>query len=211
MKKLISFFVCSLGLSFLVISCNKTHQTAQTDPISFSQKTDKAKVVTFSNDRDWQIIATKNLEVITKLVESNVNINKLDFSNEENFLNVLGMSKTEYLAKSNESKAASGRLIERYDLIENSTPALCISCKTTPEETIAKLKKVIVSFRENKASFAKFKSLLSTPPSTNLVDPGDYCCRWGFYACVGVCSFSFPAFPAYLLCCAVCYAEFCCS
>lgn len=125
------------------------------------------------------------------------------------------MSKTEYLANSAESRSASDRLIKRYNLLPNSTSAECVSCKPTPAETVAKLKKMILKFRENKVYFAKFKSLLSNPPITNSVDPGGdpggACCRWPFYACVAVCSASFPAFPAYLACCAICYAEYCCS
>lgn len=200
--------------TFTILSCNKNNESEDLKTIDLTKKSDIAKVNLVSTDKDWQIIASKNLEVITTLVESKVDINQLDFNNEESFLNVIGMNKTEYLENAGKSKAASDRLIKRYNLQQNSISAECVSCKTTAVETESKLKKMILSFRQNKASFAKFKSLLSNPPTTNSVAPGesgDWCCRWPFYACAAVCSASFPIFIAYLACCALCYAEYCCS
>ncbi|MFZ6024188.1 MAG: hypothetical protein ACOYVG_07000 [Bacteroidota bacterium] len=203
--------------SFSIVSCNKNNQEEDLKKTNLAQMSDKAKVNLVRVDKDWQVIASKNLEVITQLVESKIDISQLDFNNEEKFLNALGMTRNQYLEEVDKSRAASNRLIERYGLRSNSETEECLSCKTNVDENITKLKTMILLFRKDKGAFMKFQSLINSPiQKTSSVDEakevgGDWCCRWGFYACVAVCSASFPAFPAYLACCAVCYAEFCCS
>lgn len=210
MKKVIlSFIAVSVLISILIVSCNKNQEVTTPQTNSLSSKSESQKINIVNADADWKFIASKNLETISKLVNSKIDVNKFDFTSEEGFLKAIGVDKTQYLNDTKAVKAAANRLIAKYNLSSSATGE-CISCKTNNDESIAKIKRTITLLRENKASFTKFQALLSSP-NLNLVDPGDGgCCGWRFYACVTFCAASIEIFPVYLMCCAICYDTYCC-
>lgn len=210
MKKLILILAGILVvIAFTIISCSKSKENSPLKSIDLTPKTDNAKVLLLSSDADWKLIASKNIETISKLVNSNIDVNTFNFDYEVEFLKVIGISKGRYLQDVAQIKAAAKRLTLKYNLSSQTFSGECVSCKSNKTEELAKLKRTIHLFRENKLSFAKFQNLLISP---SLVDPGgNACCPWRFYACVTFCAASIEVFPVYLMCCAICYDTYCCK
>jgi hypothetical protein len=214
MKKIIlSILTIAVILTVIFASCKKGQVNQEPQTINLSAKSESEKISIISNDNDWKLLAKKNLETINKLVTSNIDINKFDFSDEDAFLKILGKSKIEYLNDAKEVKSAASRLITKYYIAQRPTITECMSCKTSDDEVILKIKRTVTHFRENQQSFNNFEELLVTP---SLVAPpddggGSACCPWRFYACITLCAATIEAFPAYLLCCGFCFDTYCCK
>jgi hypothetical protein len=193
-------------------SCDNNQIDNRAETPNLSRKTELEKVDIIVNDKDWQLIARINLETINKLINADIDVDKFDFSNEAAFLGILGKTKTEYLADYRKINDASKRLIAKYN-IKNEVGNSCISCKTTNEETISKIKRTVTLLKKNKQNLAKFRQLLGSPNLNIIAQDGgdDRCCPWRFYACVTLCASTIEAFPAYLLCCAFCFDTYCCK
>lgn len=215
MKKVLLIILSfTVLITVVFVSCKKNQEDKKMEVIDLSSKTESQKISIISNDKDWKLIASKNLETINKLVNSNIDVDKFDFSNEDVFLKVLGKTRNQYIDESREIKEAANRLLRKYNI--GSQPDMeCISCKTSSEEALLKIKRTVKLLKENKESYSRFENLMETQNSydENLDDTGvgGACCPWRFYACVTLCAATIEFFPAYLLCCGFCYDTYCCK
>ena len=182
--------------------------------LDYSTKTDNERINLIRNDDDWRFIASKNLETITKLAKSNIDVNKFDFTNEEAVLKLLGKTKNEYLREMQQIKVSAERLIGKFNFLQSQNSE-CISCKFTVDDALLTTKKTISRLQENDDSFTQLQTLLET---TDYVDPIDEdgggenaCCGLKFYACCTFCAASIEVFPVYLMCCALCFDNYCCK
>ena len=213
-KVLLILLTLAVVITGTFVSCKKNQEDKKIEVIDLSAKNESQKIRIVSNDNDWKLIASKNLETINKLVNSNIDVNKLDFSNEDAFLKVLGKTRNQYINESREIKAAANRLVKKYNITPQPNIE-CISCKTNSEETILKIKRTVKLLKENKELYSRFEELMETQRlyDDELDDTGGggACCPWRFYACVTLCAATIEFFPAYLLCSAFCYDTYCCK
>jgi hypothetical protein len=215
MKKIVLIvLLLTVLITVAFVSCKKNQEDKKLEVIDLSSKTESQKISIFSNDKDWKLIANKNLETINKLVNSNIDINNFDFSNEEVFLKVLGKTRNQYINEARDIKEAANRLLRKYKI--GSQPNMeCISCKTNSQEAIIKIKRTIKLLKENKESYSRFENLMeaqsSYDQSLDYTELEGACCPWRFYACVTLCAATIEFFPAYLLCCGFCFDTYCCK
>ena len=146
MKKIIlSVLTFTIVIAVVIVSCKKGQVNQEPQTVNLSAKSESQKISIVSNDKDWKLIAQKNLETINKLVASNIDINKFDYRDEDAFLKILGKSKSEYLNDAQEVKSAATRLIAKYNIAQQPNTE-CLSCKTSSDEVFFKNQKNSNSF-----------------------------------------------------------------
>ena len=211
MKKVILLFVSIATMSTLiVISCNKAKDVSSPKSVDRISKTETEKINIANADNDWKLIASKNIEIVDKFVNSNIDVNSFNFDSEAEFLKVIGKTKAQYLYEVNNVKAAANRMAAKYNIKNEGNS--CTTCNVDKNEELAKLKRTLNLFKNNKVAFTKFKTLL-IDPNYAIGGGGEdvSCCGWRFYACVTFCAASIEIFPVYLMCCAICYDTYCCK
>ena len=208
MKKLIVFSIAfTVAMAFCMSSKATAKITDNNNPkiakifVKSADTLDK-----YRNDPDWQIMAKIQYQFINSFVANKkIRLDNFDFNNEAALLNVIGMTKEEYLAQVQLNKEAAQRFIAKYN---NS--GKCSSCNLTYAEQVNTLKTVLKSFQANPVQYSNFvNGSLSAGGGQNLAQ--NSCCGFWFYACCAVCALSIEAFPVYLACCALCYHSECCS
>jgi hypothetical protein len=166
-----------------------------------AQNEEEKKVIAFSKEADWKLIYNTHIEFMDKLVNAGVDLASMDFKDENSILKAVKMSRREYLAKVEQVKAASNRLVEKYN-IEGD----CSSCRQGEENVRNKFQDIAVAFQKDPESYNNYKNALIVN-----TEAAGWCCGWRFYACCVVCAGTIAAFPAYLACCALCFDSYCCK
>ncbi len=162
----------------------------------------------YRSDPDWQLMANIQYRFISAFVwNKRINIAAFDFTNENGLLNIIGMTKEEYLLQVKLNKEAAQRLIAKFSLTGN-----CNTCTLPVTSQLDALRTALNTFRSNDNIYRDFvNNSLAINTGQNLASGGNCCCcGLGFYACCAVCSFAIEAFPLYLACCALCYNSQCC-
>lgn len=208
MKKLIIFFIgftLMTGVALIAdAKVNMAHITLTNFPNTQNGLGDSLDK--YRNDPDWKIMADIQYRFINSLVTNQkLNIDNLDFSNETDFLNAIGMTKVQYLAQVSLNKEAARRFIKKFNITGS-----CKTCEMTYANQINGLKSAVKNFRANTNVYVNFtNSTLSGGGVGQTV--AQACCGFWFYICCGVCALSIEAFPVYLACCTLCYTAECCS
>ena len=159
----------------------------------------------YLNDPDWQTMIKIQYQVINSILTSKAaNVDNFDFTNEEEFLNVIGMSKEQYLEKVKINKEAAQRFVTKFKI--NGS---CKTCSLNYVDQINAFKNVLQSFRVSSLKYSNFTKSLQSGDSGRIQGP--LCCGFWFYACCATCALSIEIFPLYLACCALCYSSECCS
>ncbi len=210
MKKII--LVLSIALAImpvLIISCNKSKETQVTVETAVPAMSDYEKTIAISNDEDWKTIVSNNLPIISKLVNSKIDISKIDLSKKENLLSITGLTSEKYDALIIANRAAAERLIKRYNLLSNGQ-ARCLTCTLQPEQSIARTKQQISYFEKNSAEFRKFSNFLQSglqPVEKSVASGGEGPgCPLAYYVCVASCIASQDPTG---VCMVLCYVYFC--
>lgn len=217
MKRLTFIFLgfAVLALMFFA-ACNKNTQNTDKAPVTITDQQGFEKALQISKDADWLILAANNLKIVNALVESDIDIEKLDFTNEAAFAQALRLTKYQYNELVATNRSASERLSKRYglNLSDASSGYTCASCTTTDIERIAKIKSSIHQLRGNPERLAKFKKLLSPDAiPVEVAAPGDdgeiggAGCGFWFYVCAAGCGLGTG--PAAAACVLGCYLAFC--
>ncbi len=203
-------------------SCQKTTQNER--PFNqLNAKEQKAVIQTLSNDSDWKLIATANMNFMSKVVSSNIDITKVDMQNQDDFLKKIGVDKKGYLETISKIQIASNRLLEKYKVLKlYNEEANCISCKETQSFKMIQFQNLVIKFQTNPKLLQNANQLLlhsfaagtdsgNSIENSESTDADNLCCPFSFYACASVCAATIPVFPAYLACCYLCGLEFCCD
>ena len=158
----------------------------------------------YRNDPDFQIMARIQYQVTNSFVANKtVNLDNFDFTNETAFLQVIGMSKEQYLDQVKQNREAAQRFITKFNIT-----GTCQPCTQSYTEQINAFRSVLQSFRANPLRYSNFTgSLQPGSGGTNLYGP---CCGFWFYICVATCALSIEVFPVYLACCTLCFNTQCC-
>lgn len=165
-------------------------------------QSDATTIQAFVKEDDWRLIRDLHVEIMDKLVYSAVSLSAMNFSDEGRFLSLLGITRSQYLAKAEVARIAARRLITKYQISEE-----CIVCSTR-NDPVKKFQTIVSAFQNDKVSYERYRSGLI---SERLADEPNRCCGLRFYLCCTVCAATIAAFPAYLACCALCFDTYCCK
>jgi hypothetical protein len=222
MKKIISYSIALLGvLCLTVTSCNKENEKKPFVPVEFSKLPEAEKVKFLKNDEDWQINAENQMKLIVKIVESNVDINTIDFTNKSSYLNALGITNEEYDDIVSKIRTSTERLNKKFNLEaeKNALGLSCKSCIDNPAVAASKMKAGLIELRNNSAKYKRLKHTFNSAHTNSLVEvaaPGDEqvgglpdCNNWRFYLCGSACVITAPTAVLFAACMAMCVAEFC--
>lgn len=220
----------------IIYGCSKFENNAD-DNIATTKQLQEMSTVKFQNlspldqrtllnkiksDSDWSLIIETNKSIMTKLVNANFNPEAFNFEDEDAFLNLLSMSKEEYMGKAVKVKAAAERLIVKYNFGQAGKEG-CASCvaENDIKSKVDDLKLLLTKFKNNPSDLKKFNKATSLSSDfTSLVktsaqalesdEDDELCCTLKFYECCALCAVMIEAFPLYLACCGQCYLSFCC-
>ncbi|MFZ5976686.1 MAG: hypothetical protein EO766_02835 [Hydrotalea sp. AMD] len=178
--------------------------------------TDQEKIIAYSSDKDYKFIISNSLEVINKLINSKVDLAKVNFSDLPTVLKILNMSKQEYLEKAIKVKNAAARFILRYNINDQGDNHFCTSCEVSDLQKASTVGKMLSSFQKNKVTYTEFTNRLTYDFSKNVSNSistnslvatmavsSNPCSNW-VYACITLCALTAETGPVYFLCCAYC-------
>ncbi len=162
-------------------------------------QTDEEKIKVFSKEDDCKLVYSTHFEMMDKIVNAKTDIGLLNFNDETVFLNLIQMSKVQYLNKVELVKAASYRLAAKYGM--RGSCEVCLAGNVTQ-----KFQLLAMGYQKDLARYYEQRTAM-----IGLADGGAACCGWRFYLCCTVCAGTIAAFPAYLACCALCFDTYCCK
>ena len=168
----------------------------------FKNKDSKILVLQISNDPDWKAYKKISNELISILISNNIDLHNYKNYNENYFYSQLGDDVATYKSKFKLGKEHASRMYQRYF----SDIKICSTCNTLTLEKKEAYANTLDLIRN-----AKSKNNTSMKTSAESMDAptSPDCWNLKFFACGGICAMTIELPPAFALCIAACFSEYC--
>jgi hypothetical protein len=145
------FAISALLMAVLFVGCRKGESGSSSIAENISEQ---EKIALVLKDKDWQFIASQQLKFVDKFVNSSVDLENFDFTNQEEKQKVMGETDEQLEENDKLVKEAAQRLQAKYKLFNPGSSNLDPTFRN--EET----RKSLIRFKEDKNAYDKYKNLL---------------------------------------------------